>query len=60
MNAPNQWYQDEDVDDEPQYHVHTRRESETQPKPKRLSFQNKSRNSSVNGIHRRRNKRFAW
>ena len=60
MNAPNQWYQDEDLEQEPEYQVHARRESEAQPKPKRGSFQNKSRQSSVNGMHRRRNKRAAW
>jgi hypothetical protein len=60
MNAPNQWYQDEDLDDEPEFQVHSRRDVETQTKPKRMSTQNKSRNSSVNGMHRRRNKRFAW
>jgi hypothetical protein len=60
MNALNQWYQDEDVDEEPQYQVHVRREAVTTSKLKRQSFQNKSRNNSVNGIHRRRNKRFAW
>ncbi len=61
MNAPNQWYQDEDADQEPEYQVQVRREhSETQAKPKRSSIQPKSRSGSVNGIHRRRNKRFAW
>ena len=61
MNAPNQWYQDEDVDHEPEYQVHMRRDaSDSQPKPKRGSFQAKARPASVNGIHRRRNKRFAW
>ncbi len=61
MNAPNQWYQDDEADQEPEFHVHMRRDTnEIQPKPKRGSFQTKARPASVNGIHRRRNKRFAW
>ena len=61
MNAPNQWYQDDEVDHEPEYQVQMRRETLAQPKPKRGSFQTKAaRPGSVNGIHRRRNKRFAW
>ncbi len=61
MNAPNQWYQDEDAEQEPEYQVQMRRDAaETQAKPKRSSLQTKSRPGSVNGMHRRRNKRFAW
>lgn len=61
MNAPNQWYQDDEVEHEPEYQVQTRRDAATaQQKPKRGSFQSKSRPGSVNGMHRRRNKRFAW
>ncbi len=61
MNAPNQWYQDEEAEQEPEFNVQMRRDtSESQPKPKRGSFQTKARPGSVNGMHRRRNKRFAW
>jgi len=61
MNAPNQWYQDDEVDNEPEFQVQMRREtSDAQPKPKRGSIQMKARPGSVNGMHRRRNKRFAW
>ena len=61
MNAPNQWYQDEEAEQEPEYQVQMRRDTaENLSKQKRGSLQTKARSSSVNGMHRRRNKRFAW
>ena len=61
MNAPNQWYQDDEAEQEPEFNVQMRRESnESQAKQKRGPVQTKTRSTNVNGLHRRRNKRFAW
>lgn len=43
MNAPNQWYQDEEAEHEPEFQVQMHRDTaEVQTKPKRGSFQTKA------------------
>ena len=59
MNLANQYHQDPD----PDYQVEFERrgEKEKESRPRRMQYSRSSRPVvSHNGIHRRRNKRFAW
>jgi hypothetical protein len=62
MNAPNQWYQDEEVKNDFDYQANFRRgDSATEMKANRRDdHRTKNRPASANGIHRRRNKRWSW
>ncbi|MGC4003311.1 MAG: hypothetical protein QM811_09315 [Pirellulales bacterium] len=62
MNAPNQWYQDEDEIEEPEFTVSMRREtSDTAMKSRRrVESSGKQRSAGTGGMHRRSNKRFGW
>jgi hypothetical protein len=59
MNAPNTWMNEEDSDSGSVI-VYARREQNRETQMRRQSYERRSRPSSVNGIHRRRNKRFSW
>jgi hypothetical protein len=60
MNAPNTWLYDDEM--EPSYSVSSpRRDQAREQRMRRHSFERRAaRPSSLNGIHRRRNKRFSW
>jgi len=62
MNAPNQWYQEEETETEIEYQVHMRRDvnSPEMKVKRREQARSKNRPSNSNGIHRRHNKRFSW
>ncbi len=59
MNTQNQWMQDDEM--EMAYSVtYTRRDHEREQRMRRHAYERRSaRPNSFNGIHRRRNKRFA-
>jgi hypothetical protein len=59
MNAPNTWTNEEDADYGTTI-VYARREQNRETQMRRHSYERRARPSSTNGIHRRRNKRFAW
>ena len=60
MNAPNTWMNDDETDSA--YVVsYARRDKTRDQAMRRNSFERRAaRPSSINGLHRRRNKRFAW
>lgn len=60
MNAPNSWLYDDES--EPVYAVASpRRDQNRQQEMRRHAFERRSaRPSSVNGMHRRRNKKLGW
>jgi hypothetical protein len=61
MNAQNQWMQDEEFEAPEQNPTYARRDQEREQRMRRNAFERRgARPSSFNGIHRRRNKRFAW
>lgn len=62
MNAPNTWYQEDDSN-ELEYQSPRIREQGSFEKlgnNEKKSFRVKKRPVSMNGIHRRRNKRWSW
>jgi len=59
MNAPNTWTNDEDTDSGTTI-VYARREQNRETQMRHNSYERRSRPSSSNGMHRRRNKRFSW
>lgn len=59
MNASSAWLNDDEIDYE--QGTYARRDKSREQRMRRHSYERRSaRPSSVNGIHRRRNKRFAW
>ncbi len=60
MNAPNTWMNDEELEVTAVV-SYARREQSREQRMRRHSYERRgARPNSFNGIHRRRNKRFAW
>ena len=60
MNAPNTWMCDDEVESTTVV-SYTRRDQSREQRMRRHAFERRGgRPNSFNGIHRRRNKRFAW
>ena len=60
MNAPNTWNYDEEMDSTGVM-SYARRDQNREQRMRRHSYERRgARPNSLNGIHRRRNKRFSW
>ncbi|HEY2761576.1 MAG TPA: hypothetical protein VGI75_12555 [Pirellulales bacterium] len=61
MNAQNQWMQDDEFEGADNSVSYGKRDQVRDQRMRRHAYERRgARPSSFNGIHRRRNKRFAW
>ncbi|MDX1964111.1 MAG: hypothetical protein SFX18_13235 [Pirellulales bacterium] len=61
MNAPNTWIHEDEGNDLDYRSMRVREKSNEAPQGSRKQdFRTKKRPVSMNGIHRRRNKRWSW
>lgn len=60
MNTQTQWMQDDDMEELAHSVTYARRDQDREQRMRRHAYERRSaRPNSFNGIHRRRNKRFA-